>query len=286
MHCLLCAIGFILCLFVTGSESQMQQDGKIVNGTVAAKGEFPYAVSLRRSKSGHHSCGGTLLNSGWVMTAAHCVRSAKPEDLNVQYGSNLISRNASRVVNVSAIHMHPGYDSKDKHINDIALLQLTESVSFNAEVQPVHLPDPQLQDTLANSSAVLAGWGLNATGGVVQQRLMKVELQVFSDAECSDRHQMQLHSSQICAGVPEGGKGQCSGDSGGPLLISGKDTQIGIVSWSVKPCTRPPYPGVFTEVSAYVDWIVATVASHPTGNPLSSQLWIGQLIVARIPPPL
>lgn len=115
---------------------------------------------------------------------------------------------------------------------------------------------------------------------------MKVKLQVFSDEECSNRHQVQLHSSQICAGVPEGGKGQCSGDSGGPLLLAEKDTQIGIVSWSVKPCTRPPYPGVFTEVSAYVDWIVETVATFPTADPLTSQLWIGQLIVARVPPPL
>lgn len=118
-------------------------------------------MSLRRSKSGRHSCGATLLNSGWLMTAAHCVRGAKPEELNVQYGSNLLSRNASQIAKVNSIHVHPGYEPTDKYINDIALLQLTESISFNNAVQPVHLPDP-LQETLANSSAVLAGWGLNA----------------------------------------------------------------------------------------------------------------------------
>uniref|UniRef100_A0A1B0DG28 Uncharacterized protein n=1 Tax=Phlebotomus papatasi TaxID=29031 RepID=A0A1B0DG28_PHLPP len=43
------------------------------------------------------------------------------------------------------------------------------------------------------------------------------------------------------------------GDSGGPLLLNG--IQVGIVSWSVKPCTIAPYPGVFTEVAYYIDWI-------------------------------
>jgi len=105
---------------------------------------------------------------------------------------------------------------------------------------------------------------------------------VFSDKECSDRHQTQLHKSQICAGLPEGGKGQCSGDSGGPLILTGSDTQVGIVSWSIKPCARPPFPGVFTEVSAYVDWIVETVGSSST----LSSLWVGQLVVGRSPPDL
>ncbi|EDW66435.2 trypsin-1 [Drosophila virilis] len=278
----------VVCLLASSTsgdqaENQDQQDGKIVNGTAAAKGEFPYAVSLRRAKTGHHSCGATLLNAGWVLTAAHCVRSATPEQLNVQYGSNTIERNASQLASVAAIHVHPGYEPQDKYIHDIALLRLRQSVVFNGSVQPVRLPDPQ-QQTRANSSAVLAGWGLNATGGVVQQQLQKVQLQVFSDEECSRRHQTQLHSSQLCAGVPEGGRGQCSGDSGGPLL-AGMDTQIGIVSWSIKPCARPPYPGVFTEVSAYVDWILQTVGAEPTDDPLASQLWIGQLIVARVPPP-
>ncbi|KAH8273439.1 hypothetical protein KR018_000612 [Drosophila ironensis] len=278
-----------------------QGDGKIVNGTTAAPGEFPFMVSLRRAKSGHHSCGATLLNSLWVLTAAHCVSKSSPEQINLQYGSQTIERNSSQLVRVAAIHVHPDYEPADKHANDIALLQLKDYVSMGPRVQPVRLPEPD-QQTPGGARAVLAGWGLNAvspgpwvscfsclmlvlppqTGGVVQTQLQKVPLQVFSDGECSERHEQQLHASQICAGVPEGGQGQCSGDSGGPLLLAQTDTQIGIVSWSVKPCARPPYPGVFTEVSAYVDWIVRTVG----GSSTPSSLWIGQLIVGRMPPVL
>ncbi|KAH8331872.1 hypothetical protein KR067_000211, partial [Drosophila pandora] len=258
-----------------------KNDGKIVNGTTAAPGEFPFVVSLRRSKSGNHSCGATLLNSYWVLTAAHCVRGSTPEQVDVQYGSQRLARNTTQLVKVAAIHVHPGYDPQNKYVHDIALLQLKDYVSMNKRAQPVRLPEPR-QHTPGNASAVLAGWGLNATGGVVQRHLQKVNLQVFSDQECSERHQEQLHSSQICAGVPEGGKGQCSGDSGGPLLLSNSDTQIGIVSWSKKPCARPPFPGVFTEVSEYVDWIVTTVGSSST----PSSLWVGQLVVGRSPPAL
>lgn len=43
------------------------------------------------------------------------------------------------------------------------------------------------------------------------------------------------------------------GDSGGPLTVDG--VQVGIVSWSKKPCGSAPYPGVFTQVSFYRDWI-------------------------------
>jgi hypothetical protein len=42
-------------------------------------------------------------------------------------------------------------------------------------------------------------------------------------------------------------------DSGGPLLVNG--VQVGIVSWSIKPCAEPPYPGVFTAVASYINWI-------------------------------
>lgn len=89
--------------------------------------------------------------------------------------------------------------------------------------------------------------------GPIPANLQKVDYYIVSDTDCDRYHNGGIHPSHICAAIPEGGKGQCSGDSGGPLLVNGK--QVGIVSWSVKPCAIAPYPGVLTEVAYYIDWI-------------------------------
>lgn len=130
--------------------------------------------------------------------------------------------------------------------------------------------------------------------------LQEVDLQIYNSYDCANLHQFDVFYTNICAGVPNGGKGQCSGKNchlifqtlllkhfhlqeiqvcavesfcfqarvfcrftmfypikyliiGGPLLVNG--VQVGIVSWSMKPCTIAPYPGVFTAVSSYIDWI-------------------------------
>ncbi|XP_061397643.1 chymotrypsin-2-like [Musca vetustissima] len=229
---------------------------KIVNGSVALPGEYPYMVSLRRASSGRHACGASLLNRVWVLTAAHCVVKQEPHQVNIQYGSNELDRNSTNISNVTKIFVHEGYDPSNQYIHDIALMRLDKPINVEKDFLGIRLPDFNLQ-TDAETPATLVGWGLNATGGVVQQHLQKVDLEIFSDAECSRRHGIDIHPTNICAGVPEGGKGQCSGDSGGPLIV--KNTQVGIVSWSRKPCTAYPYPGVFTEVSAYVAWILETI---------------------------
>lgn len=81
---------------------------------------------------------------------------------------------------------------------------------------------------------------------------------VVSSEDCARIHTgiATVTEKHICGGVPEGGKGECNGDSGGPMVYNGM--QVGVVSWSVKPCTRPDYPGVYTKVSRYVDWIEST----------------------------
>ncbi|XP_017477020.1 PREDICTED: trypsin-1-like [Rhagoletis zephyria] len=257
---------------------------RIVNGTQANEGEFPFVVSLRRASDGQHKCGASLLNRAWALTAAHCVVKIQPEQLSIQYGSNELDAASPKVSNISKIVVHDNYQPRNLHLNDIALLRLQTPIKFSSKVRAVHLPAAQ-QDTADALPAVLLGWGLNATGGIIQKQLQKVHLQIFSDEECSQRHGTQLHATTICAGVPEGGKGQCSGDSGGPLLVDGQ--QVGIVSWSRKPCTVAPYPGVFTEVSAYVDWMGQMMSNDRDDGDWSEseesweELTTGNLIIVR-----
>ena len=71
-----------------------------------------------------------------------------------------------------------------------------------------------------------------------------------------------IQDSMICAGLPEGGKDSCQGDSGGPFICgeAGSEQSIGIVSWGIG-CARPGYPGVYTQTSYYIDWIMETMAA-------------------------
>jgi len=42
------------------------------------------------------------------------------------------------------------------------------------------------------------------------QMQQEVDIFVVSDPDCEEAHNGEPHPSNICAGVPEGGKGQCS----------------------------------------------------------------------------
>ncbi|XP_055384116.1 chymotrypsin-1-like [Condylostylus longicornis] len=231
--------------------------GRVVGGTDAEEGEFPYIVSLR-SSFGSHSCGGSILNNQWILTAAHCV-GAGANGITIQYGVTKIDSSGPNVSKVSKVITHEKYSPSDNYRNDIALLKLTEPIQFNDKVQPVKLPT-QNQEFPHGTSSLLVGWGLDKSGGSIQKILQKVDLIVFSDAECTSRHGGRTDSSQICGGVPEGWKGQCNGDSGGPMSVNG--VQVGIVSWSVKPCTVPPYPGVYTKLSHFIDWVNEKISKN------------------------
>ncbi|XP_067002693.2 trypsin II-P29 [Anabrus simplex] len=223
-------------------------DDRIVNGTNAREGQYPFQVSLGRN--GGHSCGGTILNSNWILTAAHCVTSSS--GLTIRAGTVDIRNNRGTLIPVSKVIRHEGYNPSNNYIHDIAVLKLSQPLQWSQNIQPVVLP-LELEDTPGGTPATVIGWGLPYTGGSVMQYLQTVDIVVYSDEDCGKAHGGKPHSSNICAGIPEGGKGQCNGDSGGPLLANGH--QVGIVSWSVKPCTVKGYPGVFTEVSHYIDWI-------------------------------
>lgn len=201
-----------------------------------------------------HSCGCSILSKGWALTAGHCVNPNFPENYyNVQYGLLNIINDESSSSNVTSVIVHENYAPLSSYMNDIALLKLaTPILEFNNLVQPVRLPQ-QNQIAEGGSDAVLAGWGFQQSNGSIQKHLQFLEYFIVSNEECNTIHSSTIHSTHVCAAYPGGMKGQCSGDSGGPLFVDGQ--QVGIVSWSMKPCAIAPYPGVFTAVGFYVDWI-------------------------------
>lgn len=95
-----------------------------------------------------------------------------------------------------------------------------------------------------------------ATGGKESMVQRQAILPVWRNEECNAAYYQPITSSFLCAGYSQGGKDACQGDSGGPLIlkIEGRWTQIGIVSFGNK-CGEPGYPGVYTRVSEFIDWI-------------------------------
>lgn len=76
------------------------------------------------------------------------------------------------------------------------------------------------------------GWGATSEGGNEAAALMTVDVATTDVNTCRGVYGDRIDgATQICAGVPEGGKDACQGDSGGPLIIRGtsaaEDVQVG-----------------------------------------------------------
>ncbi|KFB51476.1 hypothetical protein ZHAS_00019531 [Anopheles sinensis] len=173
--------------------------------------DYPFMISLRGS-TGRHSCGGSILSELWVLTAGHCVSSVTVAKETVQVGHTELSLNVDEsVYSIEQVIRHPGYDSGNSFINDIALLKLARPLTFSDRVYPVQLPQDmfEVEDNLNDLEVTLIGWGVNATGGVAPTTLQHVEYYVVPNEECDAIHSSKIYPSQICAAYPGGGKGQC-----------------------------------------------------------------------------
>lgn len=241
---------------------------KIVGGDTAVTGSWPWQVSIQYG--GSHFCGGSLINSNWILSAAHCFQSSQtstPGGLTISLGKQSLqtSESNSQTVRVSQIINHPSYSSST-HDNDIALLELTSSVTFSDYIQPVCLA--AAGSTLGAGTLVwVTGWGDISSGVSLPDpgNLQEVEMPIVSNTKCSASYG-SITSNMICAGLSQGGKDSCQGDSGGPLVIKQSTgwTQAGVVSFGYG-CAEPGFPGVYARVSEYQDWINSKISSNQPG---------------------
>jgi len=256
-----------------GDKGEPGQD-YIVGGNEAKEHEHPWQVALEVPWWSSPVCGGTLISSTHVLTAAHCtVHSGTEEKLPVSsikvlLGEHNVADREINKVDVAEIINHPDYKFKGKTnkfkehlLNDYSILRLANPVPFTKKVSPACLP-ADLSSTYAGSLATTTGWGRRRSTDPSSNPdvLHEVDLTVMTNAKCNNWHNGVITENMLCASAP--GKSSCTGDSGGPLIVpeNGRQALIGIVSWGSEFCgDRRDWgsPGVHARVTEQMDWILS-----------------------------
>ncbi|MDP6452813.1 MAG: trypsin-like serine protease [SAR202 cluster bacterium] len=252
-------------------DSREAPSSKIVGGQEADVGEWPWQILM----GPNFTCGGSILSSRWIVTAAHCVTSsslvdAVPAELEVAAGIHNRSDAGQRSA-PEAVLLHPNYNGGAGNGSDIALLylpsDLTLGTSTNAQaISMITTSDSAL--VTPGTTSTVTGWGTTASGGTVSQKLLEVELPIVTNTTCDGVYGLIIDSMVCAGGTPSGGTDSCQGDSGGPLVVQDGGSGwklLGVVSFGTG-CADPNVPGVYTRVSSF-----ATDINTLTGNgrPLS-----------------
>lgn len=221
---------------------------RIIGGTEQADGAYPFMAAVlskgEESPFDRQFCGGSLLSSTVVMTAAHCVEDTKPEDIETTVGRTVLSQeDQGQLRNVTDIVVHPRYTDGELAY-DVAFLTLDKPVRG---IAAVHLPTAGTDALLRpGAQATVIGWGNTDTEiPSYADRLRAVDVPILSHVECTATYPEYDKEVNVCAGVE--GKDSCQGDSGGPMIrkVQGRVYQIGITSYGLG-CAEQGAPGVYT----------------------------------------
>ncbi|KAF7235898.1 Transmembrane protease serine 9 [Varanus komodoensis] len=256
-----------------GARPAMQTGNRIVGGSEALRGEFPWQVSLRENNE--HFCGATILSATWLVSAAHCFNDFQdPGTWSAHAGSTWLSHPESSAVKaaVGRILKHPSYDA-DTADYDVALLELMQPLPFSRYIQPACIPASS-HVFPPGRRCLISGWGYLREDVLVKPDLLqKATVEVLDQALCSSLYGNILTERMMCAGYLEGKIDSCQGDSGGPLVCeepSGSFFLAGIVSWGIG-CAEARRPGVYARVTQLRDWIQASMATRaPALVPLAT----------------
>ncbi|XP_060525228.1 venom protease isoform X1 [Cylas formicarius] len=237
---------------------ERNENSRIVGGKPTQENEFPWMARL--SYFNRFYCGGMLINDRYVLTAAHCVKGFMWFMIKVTFGEHDRCNDTRRPESRFVLRAISGAFSFLNFDNDIALLRLNDKVPITQHIKPICLPKGT-SNTYVGQRATAAGWGTLKEDGKPSCILQEVDVPVISNEECRNTNYSakMISDNMLCAGYPAvGQKDSCQGDSGGPLIVEKPDQRyelIGVVSWG-NGCARPGYPGVYTRVTRYLDWIL------------------------------
>ena len=241
----------------------------IVNGMKAERGEVPWLAKM--VYKGKADCDGTLVGRKHIITAAHCIlhqgmlRQAKDYVIILGHHDHEGGREhtSGLRVKVQKIILHPQYNSTTV-ANDIAILVLSKDVPFKDTINPACLPNKGSSLTrFLDKPVTISGWGFLSLLEDRPDFLQKATV-VVQGKDCGKYTKDQIQTGMFCAGDPSNTGmnviDACTGDSGGPATVKddrnkNAETLIGVISWG-QECGREDYPGVYTDVSHYMNWLL------------------------------
>ncbi|KAH8412211.1 hypothetical protein KR009_000509 [Drosophila setifemur] len=277
---------FFKCFFLLSAVNVLsagrvpQPENRIIGGYDTEIEIVPWQVVILRN--GEFLCGGSIYDTYFIITAAHCIINAKEKELTVRAGSSW-SNQGGTLVKVDKMRYNRWFNSNN-YDNDIAVLRLSEPLKLSEKIQPIPLAT---KNPTTRSVALMSGYGttkivvdremydreytqlemdlLNANpsehnkimsdflinminAGIIEVtstgKLQSSYDNIIAPHECNPN----LNQSKICAGSVN--KTTCRGDSGGPLVVSGK--LVGVTSAGPLLCDGH---STFTSIPYFHCWI-------------------------------
>merc|ERR1712179_363457 len=251
---------------------------RMLNSNSVMKNRYPWMASLRY-RSMKHFCGGSLINSRWILTAAHCMEKCNGNDcVNEQLSDVQVIlgdhdkdniHDQEIKMNISEIIKHPDYT---RNITDV---DITSEDHWH--IRPICLPENVNQD-YTGWDTIVAGWGFSDLQRNSPSILQEINGTVVANRLCEwdwnnqtmSWEWMPMYKDKLCVQHPIGQK-TCGGDSGGPMITkqpshdgvtAGQNYElIGVVSFGNTECTdNGKYKAGYARVTEHMDWIKETIS--------------------------
>lgn len=272
----------------------------IINGQEASISQFPWQVYVEGGpfkeggKAFTTSCGGSILDTTHILTAAHCVdvegttvEHSAAAFVVVSGDSNINELSSTvQIEGVASIRTHPYYEVSPEIKDDVAVLTLETPLELSEAMDAKPIPLVPAGATPAPGTALgLSGYGKEngAEGAQPDGKLYSTTLTAIGSDAC--RNEVRLNSAVLlCAESPS--SSGCQGDSGGPLTEGTPAVEVGIVDFGAKECPVG-HPSAFTNIAApeIRDFIEGSESPPVAPRELSPPAvkWFGGSPVAFVP---
>ncbi|XP_055377068.1 mannan-binding lectin serine protease 1-like [Condylostylus longicornis] len=248
----------------------------IYRGDETHNGFAPWhvAVYYKEEKTINQICGGSIIHSNIILSAAHCfyneVFEKVGDPLSYLIGAGKFYRQYERreesefYSNVKSIHIPETYEPYPLR-DDIAVLILDHHMKYTPNIKPV-CTDFSSKTIPGNLDGQIVGWGAKSAENNMSNKLLAANLRTLTSSECKivvgPKYKSEVTNDKFCA-INEHSSTACAGDSGGGYVvkkfINNKERYylLGVISSGInseKYCTAG-FTTVLTNISLYKDFI-------------------------------